>query len=178
MKLIVVLSLVLGLAACEKSSNTAAWQDEATGLVSQYGARLELLQQRRTLIDERSKQVPQTAIQTAPDLAALRKVVGDTNNRIAEMQKLLREAPEKIKAAAGAPPAEARAQLRDVMGELHTRLEVAQAEVTRNFDLVETWLSRQGVIAAAAPAPAPAPEPAPEPEPEPDADADDTAAPR
>lgn len=161
-----VVVLTLATAACGKTSDVGAMQDEALGLVASYKTRFDGLERRLQDIDARSKRVPREAISAASDLPVLQKVAGETTQKLNEMKSFVQQAPNSIAAAAkGGNP---RAELIKLTSEIGERLEVGYREVNANLDTVESWISnvelRPKVVAAAPAPPTPTPTPTPTPE--------------
>ncbi|MEO8706510.1 MAG: hypothetical protein ABI867_41175 [Kofleriaceae bacterium] len=153
--------LMVPLAGCEKTSDVGAMQDEANGIAASYKARFEGLGTRFRTLDERSRKLPPAAVAKATDLAILKRVAADTNNKLGEMRGLAQNVPAQIAAANKAE--NPRAEMIRVMGDLNRKFEDGALEVNANLDRVEGWISYLE-LRPIAPDVAPPPTPAPTPE--------------
>jgi hypothetical protein len=136
MKLIVLL-VTLSLAACEKSSDVGAMQDEANAVVNTYRVRFEAQAQRLKALNERGTYTPNA--RTATDFVQIGQVFADAQKTLSKMQNLVRNAPTQIANAAKAD--DARAKLIAELGTYKNQLEAGHREINRNLDAVESWLA-------------------------------------
>lgn len=158
-----LLSSLLAIAGCEKTSNVTAMQDEAAGLTSHYKVRLEELAKRISLLEEKGRSM--VSIGQPQGLNDVRKLFLDTNKKLNELKMVVAQAPNSIANAAKAQ--DARTELIKLMGELTHRLEKGEIEVNANIDQVEQWLAYveyRPKVAAAEPVPPANPMPQPKPE--------------
>jgi hypothetical protein len=135
MKLFVL--LVLLLAACEKTSDVGAIQDEANGVVVTYKARFEALETRLKLLDDLRRTSP--AAKAAPDYAQLTTTLANAAQRLKQMQEMVQRAPSTI--ANKAKPDAPRADLIGTMENYKKQFSAGQREINRNLDIAETWLA-------------------------------------
>ena len=162
MKLIRLLILVVLFAACGKSSDVGAMQDEANGIVNSYRARFDALAQRMKSLNDRGTNTPNA--RSAPDFEQIGRVFADAQRKLVEMQGLVKSAPTTIanKAKAENP----RSELIASMGSIRTQLENGHREINRNLDTVESWLAYVELRPRTAPPAVPPPPTNPPPSPE------------
>ncbi len=152
-----LLSSLLAIAGCEKTSNVTAMQEEVSGLTNHYKVRLEELSKRISLLEQKGRSM--VSIGTPQGLSDVRKLFLDTNKRLTELKTVVAQAPTSIANASKAP--DARVELIKLMGELTERLEKGEIEVNANIDQVEQWLAYvdyRPKVAAAEPTKDPAPQ--------------------
>ena len=137
MKLIRFLILITLFAACEKSSDVGAMQDEANGIVNSYRARFDALAQRMKSLNDRGSKTLDA--RTVPDFEQIGRVFADTQRKLIEMQGLVKSAPTTI--ANKAKVENARSELIASMGTIRAQLENGHREINRNLDTVESWLA-------------------------------------
>jgi hypothetical protein len=154
-----LLSSLLALAGCEKTSNVTAMQEEASGLANHYRVRLEELTKRISMLEQKGRSM--VSIGQPQGLNDVRKLFLDTNKKLTELKMAVAQAPNSIANASKAP--DARIEMIKLMGELKQRLEKGEIEVNANIDQVEQWLAyveyRPKVAAAEPPPPMPQPKP-------------------
>lgn len=160
-----MLTALLALAGCEKTSNVAAIQDEVTGVTNHYKHRFDELSKRLAQLEQRGRSM--TSVGTPMGLQDVRRLFLETNKRLAELKTSVAQAPNAIASAAGKPET-ARLELTKLRDELDERYEHGEIEVNAQIDQVEQWLAyveyRPKVAAAEPPKTEPAPTPDPTPE--------------
>lgn len=97
MKLIALISALL-LAACEKTSDVGAMQDEANGIVAAYKTRFDAAQARMRALLERSGNTK--SARELPDFPDIGKLYGTAQTTLTEMQNQVRQAPTILAARA------------------------------------------------------------------------------
>lgn len=133
-------TLLLGLlavAACEKSSNVTAMQDEITGLNAQYKGKFDDLQKRVGLIEARGRAMAGGG--TSQGMLEVRKLYIDTNKRLAELKQVVAQVGPQV--AAAGKSENGRAELIRLQSELRERYYRGETEITANLDSVETWMA-------------------------------------
>jgi hypothetical protein len=160
-----ILSSLLAVAGCEKSSNVAAMQDEVTAVTAHYKHRFDEMSKRLATLEQRGRTIVSVGEPTG--LADVRRLFVDTNKRLVELRNSATQATGAISTAAKSE--NARLELTKLRDELHERFEKGEVEVNQQIDQVEQWLAyiayRPTVTAAAEP---PKTEPKPEPVPTPE----------
>jgi hypothetical protein len=155
------LVLVL-LAACEKTSDVGAIQDEANGVVTTYRARFEQLTARFKTLDDLRLSSP--AAKIAPDYTQVGSLMNATRARLTDMHSLIKNAPQTI--ANKAKPEVPRAELIGALEDYKRRFEAGHREINRNLNTTETWLAyvelRPTRVAVQTPPPSEPPPPSPE----------------
>ena len=161
-----ILTSLLAVAGCEKTSNVAAMQDEVTGLTNHYKHRFDELSKRISLLEQRGRSM--TSVGTPMGLQDVRRLFLETNKRLAELKTAVAQAPNSIATAAKTDAA--RIELTKLRDELDERFHKGEIEVNAQIDQVEQWLAyveyRPKVAAAEPPKTEPVPPPTPEPTPE------------
>jgi hypothetical protein len=161
-----ILTSLLAVAGCEKTSNVAAMQDEVTGLTNHYKHRFDELSKRISLLEQRGRSM--TSVGTPMGLQDVRRLFLETNKRLAELKTAIAQAPNSIATAAKTDAA--RIELTKLRDELDERFHQGEIEVNAQIDQVEQWLAyveyRPKVAAAEPPKTEPVPPPTPEPTPE------------
>ena len=161
-----ILTSLLAVAGCEKTSNVAAMQDEVTGLTNHYKHRFDELSKRISLLEQRGRSM--TSVGTPMGLQDVRRLFLETNKRLAELKTAVAQAPNSIATAAKTDAA--RIELTKLRDELDERFHQGEIEVNAQIDQVEQWLAyveyRPKVAAAEPPKTEPVPPPTPEPTPE------------
>jgi len=181
MKLWFVLA-ILAVAACEKTSDVPAMQQEMTGMVTHYATRFDELEQRGGALNARLQALPADA----PGMTEANNALTEASNQFREVKSLLDRAPNEIKAAAAAgkpdqlrqiadgvagastdksPPASLDIELGRAIETLDRRLEEGFIQINSGLDAVESAIQlaemHPAPAAKAAQKPAPAPETAP-----------------
>lgn len=155
------LVLVL-LAACEKTSDVGAIQDEANGVVATYRARFEQLTARFKTLDDLRLSSP--SAKDAPDYAQAGSLMNTTKAKLTDMQSMIKNAPQTI--ANKAKPEVPRAELIGALEDYRRRFEAGSREINRNLNTMETWLAnaehRVKRVAVQTPPPSEPPPPSPE----------------
>ncbi len=161
-----ILTSLLAVAGCEKTSNVAAMQDEVTAVTNHYKHRFDELSKRISLLEQRGRSM--TSIGTPMGLQDVRRLFLETNKKLAELRTAVAQAPNSIATAAKAETA--RVELTKLRDELDERFEKGEIEVNAQIDQVEQWLAyveyRPKVAAAEPPKSEPTRPPTPEPTPE------------
>ncbi len=157
-----ILSSLLAVAGCEKTSNVTAMQDEVTALTNHYKTRFDELSRRITQLEQRGRSM--VSVGMPQGLNDVRRLFLDTNKRLSELKTAVAQVPGSVNnATKGENP---RVELIRLMGELEERFEKGETEVNANIDQVEQWLAYveyRPKVAAAEPTEPPKP---PEPQPE------------
>ncbi len=135
--LFALITCLLAITGCEKSSNVTAMQDEANGLANQYKGKFDDLQKRITLLENRGKTM--TTVGQPSGLIEVRKLFLDTSKRLADLKTAVTQATASI--AATTKSEHPRVELIRLMGEYRERFEKGETEVTANLDAVEGWLA-------------------------------------
>lgn len=155
-----ILTSLLAVAGCEKTSNVAAMQDEVTGVTNHYKQRFDELSKRISLLEQRGRSM--TSVGTPIGLQDVRRLFLETNKRLAELKTAVAQAPNSI--ATAAKTDSARVELTKLRDELDERFEKGEIEVNAQIDQVEQWLAyveyRPKVVAAEPPKTEPTPPPA------------------
>ena len=181
--------LIIAIAACSKTSDVGAMQDEALGTVNAYRERFDMLEARlRELLAVRAARLSPHVVANANDLPRIKEITETAERTLNEMKTLIPSATNQIQnAAKGAPPAQgglhswtelpANRELKDVRfcdarNELERLRFVFTTELSHRFietnaqvDEVELWISSIELRPTVRPTP-PTPTPTPTPEPE------------
>lgn len=166
MKLWFVLA-ILAVAACEKTSDLPAMQQEMTGMVKNFAVRFDDLEQRGVALSARLKALPADA----PGMAEANNTLTEASNQFRGIKDVLERAPNEIKAAASAgkpdqlrqisdsvagastdknPPADLEIELGRAVETLQRRLEDGFIEIKSGLDAVDSAIG----LAETRPAPA------------------------
>jgi len=153
-----VLLAILAVAACEKTSDLPAMQQEMTGMVKSYAAKFDELEQRGSQLTQRLKTLPSES----PSLIDANNTLAEAGNRFRELHDVLGRVPNEIKAAvtAGkpdqlrqisdglmgnptekAPPTELEVELARANDALRRRLEEGFVEINSALDAVDSALA-------------------------------------
>ncbi len=158
-----ILTSLLAVAGCEKTSNVAAMQDEVTAVTNHYKHRFDELSKRISLLEQRGRSM--TSVGTPLGLQDVRRLFLETNKKLAELRTAVAQAPNSI--ATAAKTESARTELTKLRDELGERFQKGEIEVNAQIDQVEQWLAyvdyRPKVAAAEPPKTQPTPPPTPEP---------------
>lgn len=152
-----ILSSLLAVAGCEKTSNVTAIQDEVTGVTNHYKQRFEELSKRLATLEQRGRSM--VSIGQPQGLQDVRRLFADTNKRLAELKNSTNQVTGAL--ATAAKSENARVELIRLRDEAEERFEKGEVEVNAQIDQIEQWLAylayRPTVAATAEPAPEPAP---------------------
>ncbi len=132
-----ILTSLLAVAGCEKSSNIAPMQDEITGMTNHYKLRFDELSKRIAQLELRGRSM--VSIGTPQGLNDVRRLFLDTNKRLSELKTTVAQAPGSL--ATASKSESSRVELIKLMAELHERFEKGETEVNASIDQVEQWLA-------------------------------------
>jgi len=154
-----VLLAMLAVAACEKTSDLPAMQQEMTGMVKSYAAKFDELEQRGSQLTQRIKSLPTESAA----LVDANNTLAEAGNRFRELHDVLGRVPNEIKAAVTAgkpdqlrqisdgllgssaekapPPTELEVELGRTTDALRRRLEDGFVEINSALDAVDSTLA-------------------------------------
>jgi hypothetical protein len=162
MKVLVVV-LLIALAACGKTSDVGAMQDEALGMVNGYKERFEMLDARLRDVLLRSTRISQQQVANLSDTPNVRLMSEDAMRSLADLKNEVAAAGNQIQNAAKG--SNARTDVAHLEFKFKTEFERRYTELNAEIDAVELWISSVDLRSATRPA-APAPTPTPTPPPD------------